>query len=123
MVSHGINSDEFREGVQRGQLAMCSPQNVLCFSETPYYYVYSINENLYSAPSTSLLRGVPDSGQAEKRSLEELVKLNQSLHTCIIIIFAYWRKEHVTTVGVAAYEQQALKNVIKLVRYLGLKKY
>ena len=109
---------------ERVELAMCSSQNVLCFSETPYYYyVYSINENLLSAPSTSLLRGVPDSGQAEKGTLEELVKLNQSCHTCIIIIFAYWRKEHVTTVGVAAYEQQALKNVIKLVRYLGLKKY
>jgi len=30
----------------------------------------SINQNLYSAPSRYLLRGAPDPGQAEKKSLE-----------------------------------------------------
>jgi len=36
------------------------------------------------------------------------VQIYQQLMTCsfIIIIFIYWRKEH----GVAAYEQQTLKN-------------
>src|SRR6218665_2073325 len=41
----------------------------------------------------------------------------------IIIIFVYWRKEHGTTVRVAPYERQTLKNEIKLVCYVGLKKY
>ena len=35
----------------------------------------SINQNLYSAPSRSLLRGAPDPGQAEKNSLENVVEL------------------------------------------------
>jgi len=35
----------------------------------------SINQNLYSAPLRSLLRGAPDPGQAEKKSLEKVVEL------------------------------------------------
>jgi len=35
----------------------------------------SIKQNLYSAPSRSLLRGPPDPGQAEKNSLENLEKV------------------------------------------------
>src|SRR6218665_285612 len=35
----------------------------------------SINQNLYSAPSRSLLRGAPDPGQAEKNSLEKVEEL------------------------------------------------
>ena len=32
-------------------------------------------QDLYSAPSRSLLRGAPDPGQAEKNSLEKVVEL------------------------------------------------
>jgi len=35
----------------------------------------SINQNLYSTPSRSLLRGTPDPGQVEKNSLEKAVEL------------------------------------------------
>src|SRR6218665_607211 len=35
----------------------------------------SINKNLYSAPSRSLLRSAPEPGQAEKNSLQKLVYL------------------------------------------------
>src|SRR6218665_1973407 len=35
----------------------------------------SINKNVYSAPSRSLLRSAPEPGQAEKNSLQKLVKL------------------------------------------------
>ena len=35
----------------------------------------SINQNLYSTPSRSLLRGVPDPGQEEKNRLENVVEL------------------------------------------------
>jgi len=35
----------------------------------------SINQNLYSAPSRSLLRGAPDPSQVEKNSLEKVVEL------------------------------------------------
>jgi len=35
----------------------------------------SINQNLYSTPSRSLLRGTPLPGQAEKNSLERVVEL------------------------------------------------
>src|SRR6218665_1244003 len=35
----------------------------------------SVNQNLYSAPSRYLLRGAPDSGQAEKNSLEKVLEL------------------------------------------------
>jgi len=34
-------------------------------------HTQSINQNLYSAPSRSLLRGTLDPGQAEKNSLEK----------------------------------------------------
>jgi len=40
-----------------------------------YSYTVSINQNLYSAPSISLLRGAPDPGQAEKNSLAKAVEL------------------------------------------------
>jgi len=35
----------------------------------------SINQNLYRAPSRSLLRGTPDPGQEEKNSLQMVVEL------------------------------------------------
>ena len=35
----------------------------------------SINQNLYSAPSSYLLGGTPDPGQAEKNSLEKVMEL------------------------------------------------
>jgi len=35
----------------------------------------SISQNLYSAPSRSLLGGAPDQGQAEKNSLEKVVEI------------------------------------------------
>jgi len=35
----------------------------------------SINKNLYSAPSRSLLRNAPNLGQAKKNSLEKVVEL------------------------------------------------
>jgi len=35
----------------------------------------SISLNLYSAPSRYLLRGAPDTGQAETNSLEKVVEL------------------------------------------------
>src|SRR6218665_3594783 len=35
----------------------------------------SINQNLYSTHSRSILRGAPDSGRAEKNSLEKVVEL------------------------------------------------
>ena len=38
-------------------------------------YSQSINQNLYSAFSRSLLRGAPDLGQALKNSLEKVVEL------------------------------------------------
>jgi len=35
----------------------------------------SINQNLYNAPSRSVLRSAPDPGQVEKNSLEKVVEL------------------------------------------------
>jgi len=46
-----------------------------------------------------------------------------SLFISYFTIFVYWRKEHEMTVRVTAYEQQALKNEIKLLRYIGFEKY
>jgi len=42
----------------------------------------SINQNLYSAPSRSLLRGARDPGQAEKNSLEKVVEQTQFERRC-----------------------------------------
>src|SRR6218665_2597565 len=39
----------------------------------------SINQRLYSTPSRSILRGAPDSGQAEKNSLENRHSLRGAL--------------------------------------------
>ena len=38
----------------------------------------SINQNLYNAPSRSLLRGASDPGQEEKNSLQKVVELRTS---------------------------------------------
>ena len=37
--------------------------------------IQSINQNSYSTPSRSLLRGTPDPGHAEKNSLEKVGEL------------------------------------------------
>jgi len=41
----------------------------------PKHVNHSINKNLYSTPSTRLLGGALDPGQAEKNSLEKVVEL------------------------------------------------
>jgi len=61
----------------------CSYSAIICLCVIPIctrlwgclMFFQSINENLYSAPSRSLLRGAPDVGQMEKNSLEKVVEL------------------------------------------------
>jgi len=49
----------------------------------------SINENVYSYPSRFLLRGAPDPGQAENKSLEKVVELRTS--TVCEVSYIYWK--------------------------------
>ena len=44
-------------------------------SRRKHVFNQSISQNVYSTPSTYLLRSAPDPGQAEKNSLEKVVEL------------------------------------------------
>jgi len=60
-----IRYEEYRSIAQRSTTRQIHLQ-----SKNP-----EINQNLYSAPLRSILRGVPDPGQVEKNSLEKMVEL------------------------------------------------
>ena len=75
----GVWAGLLQETVQKGTVAQRFGEinfkiNNICI-QARYRKSHSINKNLYSAPSRSLLRDARDPGQAEKISLEKVVEL------------------------------------------------